>query len=102
VAPSVAPNPSCALARPPDSVTSLNGEVTRAMVMNPGRHREIGKRQRWSELIHTLHAVLLASVCFVGGCVAMVTGHVGSGEAGVIIGGVLAVLCLVGWMRRTL
>jgi hypothetical protein len=31
-----------------------------------------------------------------------VTGHTGSGEAGVIIGGVLAVLYLVGWLRRTL
>jgi hypothetical protein len=71
------------------------------MVMNPWRHREVGKTQ-WSELIHTLHAALLAVVCVVGGCVAMVTGHVGSGEAGVIIGGVLAVLCLVGWLRRTL
>jgi hypothetical protein len=72
------------------------------MVMNPRRHREVGKTQRWSELTQTLHAALLAVVCFVGGCVAMMTGHVGSGEAGVIIGGVLAVLCLVGWLRRTL
>jgi hypothetical protein len=45
----------------------------RAMVMNPWRHREVGKRQRWLELIHTLHAALLAVMCFVGGCVAMVT-----------------------------
>jgi hypothetical protein len=72
-----------------------------AKVMHPRRHREVGKRQRWPEVIHTLHAALLVAVCFFGGCVAMVTGHVGSGEAGVIIGGVLAVLCLVGWMRRT-
>jgi hypothetical protein len=75
----------------------LSGEVTRAMVMNPRRRREVGERQQWSELIHTLHAALLAVGCFVGGCVAMVTGHAGSGEAGVIIGGVLAVLCLVGF-----
>ena len=72
------------------------------MAMNPRWHREVGKSQRRSELIHTLHAALLAAVCFVGGCVAIVTGHVGSGEAGVIIGGVLTVLCLVGWLRRTL
>ena len=68
--------------------------------MNSRRQREVDKRQRWSELIHALHAALLAAVCFVGGCVAIVTGHVGSGEAGVIIGGVLAVLCLVGRVRR--
>lgn len=80
----------------------MSGEVTRAMVMNPWRHREVGEREWWSELIQTLHAALVAAVCFVGGCVAMVTGHVGSGEAGVIIGGVLAALCLVGWLRRTL
>jgi hypothetical protein len=82
------------------------------MVMNPQQHREVGKRQRWSaainkrqrwsELVNTLHAALFAVVCFAGGCVAMVTGHVGSGEAGVIIGGVLTVLCLVGWLRRSL
>jgi hypothetical protein len=71
------------------------------MVMNWWRHRELGNRHWWTELILPLHAVLLVAVCFVGGCVAIVTGHVGSGEAGVIIGGVLAVLYLVGRLRRT-
>jgi hypothetical protein len=72
------------------------------MVMNWWRHREFGDRHWWTELIQTLHAALLVAVFFVGGCVAMVTGHAGSGEAGVIIGGVLAVLYLVGWLRRAL
>ena len=72
------------------------------MMMNPQPRREAGQRQRRSELAQGLHAALVAVVCFAGGCVAVVTGHVGSGEAGMVIGGVLAALCLVGWRRHGL
>lgn len=89
-----------ALARLPDPVTCSSGEVARAMVMNWWRHRELGNRHWWTGLIQTLHAALLVPVFFVGGCVAILTGHVGSGEAAMVIGGVLAVLYLRGWLRR--
>jgi hypothetical protein len=70
------------------------------MVMNLWQHREVGNSRWWHNLIVTLYVVLLAPLFLVGGCVAIMTGHTGSGEAGVIIGGVLAALCLLGWQRR--
>lgn len=62
------------------------------MVMNLWQHREVGNRRWWHRLIVTLYALLLGAVFLDGGCVAMVTGHAGSCEAGLTIGGVLASL----------
>jgi hypothetical protein len=85
----------------PDAVASCtcSEEAVTAMLENR-RHRDLGDRHWWTALVLRVHAVLLVAVLLIGGGVAMATGHSGSGEAGVIIGGVIAVVYLAAWARR--
>jgi hypothetical protein len=70
------------------------------MVTDRGRQRDDVSRRRRLELYMAVRGWLLVALFLVGGSIALVTGHPGSGQAGLVIGGVCAALLIAGWLRN--
>jgi LPXTG-motif cell wall-anchored protein len=73
------------------------GEVIMTMAMEP-RWRRVDTKH-WFRLGMAIRACLLVATFLVGGIIALATGHTGSGQAGLALAGVSALLLLAGWLR---